>query len=159
MRADGGQLLEADRHTYLCVAQDQCGEWQKIASSGSCNKDDGVCGTAQERTTHDSPTVDLCGWGTASAVSLSGGLFVWTCAGTHGGKTTACQARHGGVADCGPVDRAALAELTMFSPGLCAPGSWVSDFGRIGDVWYWFCNAGSGAQFGFGACRATYRPP
>jgi hypothetical protein len=51
----------------------------------------GACGSANGTNMSTAPTTNLCGTGTASAVSGTG-PWAWTCAGSNGGRTASCQA-------------------------------------------------------------------
>lgn len=57
----------------------------------------GVCGSATGQTTPPTPSSNLCGAGTASAISgpVSGQYF-WSCGGSAGGSTALCSAGTGG---------------------------------------------------------------
>lgn len=48
----------------------------------------GVCGAATGTGSVNPPSAGLCSFGTASAVSSSGGLFRWSCAGNYSAPTT-----------------------------------------------------------------------
>ncbi|HUB12752.1 MAG TPA: hypothetical protein VMB34_12405 [Acetobacteraceae bacterium] len=51
----------------------------------------GVCGSATGTNMSQAPSTNLCSAGAASAVEGTG-PWVWTCAGSNGGKTSSCQA-------------------------------------------------------------------
>lgn len=51
----------------------------------------GVCGSAANQGSVNAPTANLCSFGTASAVTASGGFHTWTCAGNYS-TATACDA-------------------------------------------------------------------
>jgi len=62
------------------------------AADQSCfAPDPGVCGSATNGGSVGAPATNLCGFGTASSVSSSGGLWRWTCAGNYS-SPTACTA-------------------------------------------------------------------
>ena len=48
----------------------------------------GVCGAAVGQGSVDAPTAGLCGFGAASAVTTSGGLFRWSCTGDYSTPTS-----------------------------------------------------------------------
>ena len=54
----------------------------------------GVCGSASGTDLISAPASNLCSMGTASAVSGTG-PWMWTCAGSNGGRTASCQALAG----------------------------------------------------------------
>ncbi len=143
------------RATYQCDAPKSCGLWKKTSSTGQCHND-GVCGAAQEHATHEPPTQNLCNWGTASPVSLAGEYYVWNCAGTEGGDTVSCQSYYAGVQECGAANGMVLADLNMFDPGLCPPGSLLGDFTRHGNIWSWNCYSGVGDTLIYASCSASY---
>jgi hypothetical protein len=64
-------------------------------TSASCSSPDqlnGACGSANGVSSATAPTTGLCTAGTASAVTSSGGNWVWTCNGFGGGTNASCSA-------------------------------------------------------------------
>jgi Glycosyl hydrolases family 16/CARDB len=67
----------------------------------------GACGAANGTTVGAAPTTNLCGAGTASAVS-GAGPWNWTCAGGNGGATASCSAQKTAAANAPSANGATI---------------------------------------------------
>jgi hypothetical protein len=102
----------------------------------------GVCGSSNGQTLTIAPTTNLCGTGSASAVSGTG-PWSWSCAGSNGGTTASCSANKAGTpinGSCGSSNGQTL--TTAPTTNLCGAGtaSAVSGSGP----WTWSCTGASG---------------
>jgi beta-glucanase (GH16 family) len=104
---------------------------------------DGACGAANGAPAAVAPTTELCGAGTASAVSGSG-PWTWSCAGMNGGTTASCAAL---LSSSGPIDGTcgtANGVPTAAAPtsGLCSAGTASSVSGT--GPFTWTCAGANG---------------
>jgi hypothetical protein len=105
----------------------------------------GTCGSANGHGFTVAPSTNLCGVGTASALSISGANWVWKCAGT--ASTTSCKAvMQSTSGKCGT----ASGQLYTSAPstGLCAAGT-PSTISNFNNTWTWSCthlNSGTDAS-------------
>ena len=109
----------------------------------------GSCGTANGVSVYSAPSSNLCGAGSATAVSGSG-PFTWSCNGSGGGTNASCNAplRVDGV--CGPTHSTNVASTP--SSGLCSAGNATAVSGT--GPWTWSCtgiNSGTTASCNAGA--------
>jgi type II secretory pathway pseudopilin PulG len=134
------------------------GQYGGASANCSANRTiNGTCGTAHNANYASAPTTNLCGVGTASAVT-GAGPWAWTCAGQYGGTTASCTANKSQPGACGTANGASYASKP--TTNLCAAGtaSTVSGAGP----WTWTC-AGVGGGAASGTCTAyktgTPTPP
>jgi len=107
----------------------------------------GTCGVANGTTVFTAPSMpsELCAPGdTASAVTVSGGTWTWTCSGPGGGPIVACGANNANPTGICGSDNG----QTLNSPpvNLCAGGTPSVVVNHAGLFWTWACS-----QIGGGA--------
>jgi hypothetical protein len=94
-----------------------------LAASGSVEAQrapvSGVCGSVSGTNLISMPTTNLCSIGTASAVT-GAGPWMWTCAGSNGGRTASCQAQLGNSGSI--VPSASNAAANWSSAGMLSVG-------------------------------------
>jgi hypothetical protein len=103
---------------------------------------DGHCGPSNGQHLTTAPTANLCASGVASAVSSTGQMWSWSCAGLNGGHTQQCSASLLVNGQCGAANGVATNKAP--SSGLCAAGT-ASGLGGNGP-WNWNCNGSNGGK-------------
>jgi len=97
----------------------------------------GVCGSSNGGTFSTAPTTNLCSAGTASAVTLNGSIYNWTCAGIGGAPSVNCSATAqiiNGI--CGSSNGGSF--LTAPTTNLCSSGT-SSSVTSTSSLWNWNC--------------------
>jgi pseudomonalisin len=121
-------------------------------STASCSANleiDGACGAANGASFYSEPTTNLCGVGTASAVTGTG-PWSWSCAGSYGGSTASCFANLEVDGACGAANGASFSAIP--ASGLCSGGTPSTVTGT--GPWNWSCNGINGGITA--TCSATY---
>jgi len=103
---------------------------------------DGTCGSNNGAALSAAPTTNLCGVGTASAVSGTG-PWAWMCTGSNGGTTASCQATLASTpanGACGTANGTAVSSTPTMN--LCSVGTASTVAGS--GPWNWMCASTNG---------------
>jgi len=113
----------------------------------------GTCGSANGGNYTSTPTSGLCSAGTAGAVSTGSTTYDWTCAGSNGGASSACQANISAAPTngaCGASDGGNYASAP--NSGLCNTGN-ASSVTTNPSTYDWSCNGTNGGTTD--SCQAS----
>ncbi|MCL2473745.1 MAG: hypothetical protein FWF23_02410 [Alphaproteobacteria bacterium] len=104
----------------------------------------GVCGAANELSSHIAPTANLCASGIPSRVN-GVGPWVWSCAGMYGGRTDSCITHVKNAADgvCGDANGGNYPGAVP--PNLCRVGNAI-EVASTHTEWSWRCSGTDGGR-------------
>ncbi len=136
-----GTTSTGGTYTWVCEGSGPGGLDSPTCSANVTPAELPVCGTADGTGSVIEPNMNLCAVGSASAVTTSGGNWVWDCTNSYGVDN--CSAP---VLDPPPACGSANGVTTSTAPSsnLCAQGSPSAVTDPVDD-WEWTCANGSGS--------------